>query len=95
MIRFLGSTAAFAVGMSRFLQWARQRSEGQIDKMQEAAFSSPGAEAPVPMDVLVGGLGLLFGHMALGKVLGLRGWQRWLSLILGSAVGVILLQRKG
>ncbi len=95
MIRFLASAAVIAIGVERFARWANRRAEGQLDKMQEAAFSSPGAEAPVPADVIVGALGLLLGHLALGKLLGLPGWQSWVSLMLGSAAGLFWHQRKG
>jgi hypothetical protein len=96
MIKFLLSLLYSATSLSFFLEWAQGRAEGQIDKMQDAVFNTPGAEAPVPPDVVLGGVGLLATYLVLGKVLGLAGWQTFLSLVLGIAAGTVLfVQRKG
>ncbi|MCB0116137.1 MAG: hypothetical protein R2873_07460 [Caldilineaceae bacterium] len=97
MFNFLTSTLATAAALQVFLPWARGRAEGQIDKMQDAVFNTPGAESPVTPDVAVAGVGFLGVHFVLGqKVLGLRGWQAVLSLLLGLGVGVgLFLQMKG
>jgi hypothetical protein len=97
MIKFLLSLLYSALSLSFFLGWARQRAEGQIDKMQDAVFNTPGAEAPVPPDVVMGGIGLVATHFIFGqKVLGLAGWQSFLSFGLGIVAGVaIYLQQKG
>lgn len=95
MLNFLLSLLYSAVSLSFFWEWAQGRAEGQIDKMQDAVFNTPGAEAPVPPDVVLGGVGLLATHFVLGKLLKLSGWQSFLSLVLGIGVGVALVQRKG
>ncbi|MBX3001066.1 MAG: hypothetical protein KF893_21265 [Caldilineaceae bacterium] len=97
MLNFLLSILFSAVSLSFFLGWARQRAEGQLDKMQDAVFNTPGVEAPVPPDVVLGGVGLTVIHFVFGqKVLGLRGWQTFLSFGLGIVAGVaIYKQRKG
>ncbi|MEZ4580212.1 MAG: hypothetical protein R3A10_00925 [Caldilineaceae bacterium] len=49
--------------------------------MQEAAFNTPGAEAPVTPSIVMGGIGLLFGHFVVGRrLLRLRGWQALFEL---------------
>jgi hypothetical protein len=97
MFKFLLSLLYSTVSLTLFWGWAQQRVEGQLDKMQDAVFNTPGAEAPVPPDVAIGGLGLMATHFVFGqKILGLRGWQTFLSFGLGIGAGVaIYLQRKG
>ena len=51
-----------------YLDWSRRQTEDQIDKMQAAAFNTPGMEAPVPPLVIVAGIGLLFGYWLLTRV---------------------------
>lgn len=87
--KFLTSILTTAAALQLFLRWARTRAEGQIDKMQDAVFNTPGAEPPLTPDVAVTGAALLGAHFVLGqKALGLRGWQAVLSLLLGIAAGV-------
>ena len=89
MFKFLTSTLTTAAALPLFLAWARGRAEGQIDKMQDAVFNTPGAESPVTPDVAVAGAGFLGAHFVLGqKLLGLRSWQALLSLLLGLGIGV-------
>jgi hypothetical protein len=97
MLKFLLSLLYSTVSMPLFLGWAQQRIERQLDKMQDAVFNTPGAEAPVPPDVVLGGIGLVATHFAFGqKVLGLHGWQAFLSFGLGIVAGmVIFLKQKG
>jgi hypothetical protein len=97
MPKFLLSLLYSTVGLSFFWGWAQRRAEGQLDKMQDAVFNTPGAEAPVPPDVLLGGVGLIATHFVFGqKVLKLTGWQTFLSFVLGIGVGTALfVQRKG
>jgi hypothetical protein len=78
-----------------YLDWSRRQAESQIDKMQRSVFNSPGAEAPVPPPVLLGGVGLLLGFGLLTKLLGVQGWVRAAGLLLGAPIGVaIFMQRQ-
>lgn len=78
-----------------YLDWSRRQAESQIDKMQRSVFNSPGAEAPVPPPVILGGVGLLVGFGLLTKLFGAPGWMRAVGLILGAPIGVaIFMQRQ-
>jgi hypothetical protein len=91
MIRLWTSSALLALLLPVLAAWGQEQTEQQIDKMQEAAFNTPGAEAPVPGTVLAAGAGLLVGHFVVGKLLlRLRIWQTILSLLLGLAAGTAL-----
>lgn len=87
MFRFLLSTFVTALAIPFYLKWSREQAEGQIDKMQRAVHSTPGAESPVTPAVLLGGAGLLAGHWLLSRLLGLRFWQTFLSLLAAIAAG--------
>jgi hypothetical protein len=89
MLRWIVSTICLALLLPAYLAWGRRQAEGQIDKMQAAVFNTPGVEAPLPLPVILAGAGLFGGHFVLARRLGLRGWQAWLSLLLGSGAGVI------
>ncbi len=97
MVKFILSTLATAAALPALLSWAQGRAEGQIDKMQDAVFNTPGAESPVTPDVALAGVGFVSAHFVLGqKVLGLRGWQTILSLLLGIGIGIgLFFQWKG
>jgi hypothetical protein len=96
MIKLAINSLCTALSLPFYLEWAQGRAEQQIDKMQSAVFNTPGAESPLPPVVFLGGMGLLVTHFAFGQVLGLRGWQRFLSLLLGIAIGLgIVYRRKG
>ena len=90
MLNFLASTLIAALGVTAFLNWGSRQAEHQIDQMQAAAFNTPGTVAPIPPQVVAGGLGLLLGHFVAARLLGVRGGQAILSLLLGSAVGAVL-----
>ncbi len=92
-MRFLTSIALTAVIMVSFLRWAREQSERQIGKMQDAVFNSPGAESPVPPGVIATGIGLLVGQwIVVRKVFRLKTWQTVVSLMVGGllAAGALL-----
>jgi len=93
MLKFFLSTLFTAALLPLFLAWSRGQTEGQIDKMQEAAFDTPGMESPVTPPMLMGGVGLVAGHFLVGGWLGLKGWQRLLSLVAGGAAGVALFRQ--
>ena len=98
MIRFLFSTASLVLIVPVFLDWAKAESEQQIDKMQEAAFNTPGVEAPLPGRVLAGAAILLVGHLVAGRlILRLSPVAAFLSLLLGgtAGVGAFFLRRAG
>lgn len=88
MIRFLLCLAYPALLVPLYLSWSRSQAEAQIDKMQRAVFNTPGAEAPLPPVVLIGGLGLMAGFGLAARVLRLPGWQRFLAIALGLPLGV-------
>lgn len=88
MPEFLLNTFLTALSTFFFLGWGREQAERQIDKMQEAAFNTPGAEAPVPPKVAVAGASLLSGQWLLNrKVFGLNGWRSMSSFLLGLVAG--------
>ncbi len=94
MLKFILSLLYPAVLLPLFLRWGGQQVEGQMDKMQAAAFNTPGAEAPVPPQVLLGGGLLIVGHLFVARtLLQQKGWQAWFGLVLGSALGVMLYLR--
>ena len=87
MIRTLLSTLITALLVLPYLNWSRVQTEQQIDKMQAAAFDTPGAESPVTPAVMGGGLALLLIHFIGARQLGLRAWQTLASLLMGVAIG--------
>ena len=87
MLRFLLNTFVTGLGLAFYLKWSRSRSEGQIDKMQRGVHGTPGVEPPVPPVVMLGGAGLLAGHWLLSRLLGLRFWQAFVSLIAAIGAG--------
>jgi hypothetical protein len=95
MLKFLIGILYLTSSMPLYLGWARRRTDRQIDKMQEAAFNTPGAEAPITPDVLIGGLALLCGHFIFGqKVLKMPVWQTFFSFIFGAVAGVTIFLTK-
>jgi hypothetical protein len=95
MLRYLATFLYPILLIPLYLDWSHRQSEEQIDKMQRAVFNSPGAEAPVPPTVIVGGVGLLLGYGLLTAIIGTRGWLRAAGLVLGAPVGVaIFMQRQ-
>lgn len=95
MPKFILSTLFTAVLLPLFLSWSREQTEGQIDKMQEASFNTPGMESPITPPILAGGAGLLVGHFIVGGWLGQKGWQSFLSLLAGIGAGVALFFQLG
>jgi len=93
MFRILLSAGISAASWFEYLTWAREQTEGQISKMQDSAFDTPGAEPPVPSSILVAAVSVVAGHFALTRMLRMRRGQSVLSLILGVAVAVLLLLR--
>ena len=87
-MKFLTSVAFSAILVPLYLVWGRSTVEAQIDKMQEAAFNTPGTEAPVTPFVIMAGVALLSGHFVWGRLIGLRTWQSVGSLIIGAAIGI-------
>ena len=87
MLRFLFATFVTAIGIAFYIKWGRAEADQQLDKMQAAVHGTPGAEPPVPPIVLVGGVGLLAGHWLLTRLLWLRFWQAFLSLLLAIGAG--------
>lgn len=90
MLRFLLNIAYPILLTPLYLDWSRRQAEGQIDKMQRSVFNTPGAEAPLPSTVVIGGVGLLAGFGLWSKLLGRRGWERWLSLLVGIPLGITI-----
>jgi hypothetical protein len=90
MVRFLICLVYPALLLPLFLEWSQSQAEGQIDRMQQAVFNSPGMEAPVPPVVVIGGVGLLAGYGLVSRLLRLPGWLRLVALGLGLPVGVAI-----
>jgi hypothetical protein len=90
MMRFLICLAYPALLLPLYLAWSQSQAEGQIDRMQQAVFNSPGMEAPVPPVVMIGGVGLLVGYGLLAQLLRLPGWLRLVAFGLGLPVGVAI-----
>ena len=90
MLRFLSSTLYIAILLPLYLQWSRTQVEGQLDKMQEGAFNSPGAEAPITPPVVVGGITLVTSHIVIARrALGLSNGVALLTLLVGGAAGFL------
>lgn len=87
MLRFLLAVAYPALLLPPLFGWARGEIAGRIRQMQQAAFDTPGAAAPLPPQVLVVGVGALLGHLLWGRLLGLHPALRWLALLLGTGIG--------
>lgn len=95
MPKFILSTLYTALLLPVFLRWGRQQAETQIDKMQESVFNTPGAEAPVPPLVLVGGIGLIGSHFFFARrALNLKGWQALASWLLGLLLGLSIFLKR-
>lgn len=77
-----------------YLDWSRRQAEAQIDKMQRAVFNSPGAEAPVPPAVVVGGALLMLGYLGLTRLFEVPRWLRVLGVVIGTPVGVAIFTRR-
>lgn len=88
MIRFLLCLLYPVLLIPLYLDWSRAQAEGQIDKMQQAVFNTPGSEAPLPPVVVVGGVGLLVGYGLWARLLRLPGWAHFLGMLLGAPLGV-------
>lgn len=86
--RMMVSATLTALAVPFYLRWSSAQADLRLDKMQQAAHSTPGAESPVPPEVVAGAAGLSVSHFAVGRLLGLRWWQAILSLLIGVALGV-------
>lgn len=90
MFSFLATTLITALGIAVFLDWSGRQAERQIDRMQEAAFNTPGAEAPIPPQVMLGGLTIVLVHFVAAWLLGMRRGRACFSLLIGGALGGLL-----
>jgi hypothetical protein len=89
MFKFLFSVALAAIVTFVYVIWARNKSEGQIGKMQLNAYNSPGAETPVPREVMasaMGAVGILWFLQR--RILRNSSIPAALALLLGGAAGV-------
>jgi hypothetical protein len=86
--RMMMSAALTALAVPFYLRWSSTQADLQLDKMQKAVHFTPGAESPVPPEVVAGAAGLSISHFAVGRLLGLRWWQAIFSLLIGVALGV-------
>lgn len=85
--RMMMSASLTALATSFYLRWSSAQAELQLDKMQKAVHFTPGAESPLPPEVLAGAAGLGVSHFAVGRIFGLRWWQAFLSLLIGVVLG--------
>ena len=91
MLHYILGTLYPALLLPHYLRWAKGRIDLQIKKMQEASFSTPGTEPPIPPEVVLGGVALAVGHMVLGRaILRMRYIHILLTLLLGSLLGIVL-----
>jgi hypothetical protein len=91
MIRFFLSVLTTAASTMFFLRWSQAQVDAQFDKMQQKVHFTPGAEAPLPPAVALGGAGILALHLLLGRwLLRLRVWQSLLGLLFGMIAGLAL-----
>ncbi len=98
LIRFLLGTLAAAAAAYFFGGWALTESENQIGKMQLNAYNSPGAESPVPPQVVASGFSLLGTlWMVQRRLLGqsLAGALVALLLGVGAGVAALILPERG
>lgn len=86
--RIMMSAALTALAVPFYLRWSSDQAELQLDKMQKAVHFTPGAESPLPPEVIAGAAGLSVSHFAVGRILGLRWWQAILSFLIGVVLGV-------
>lgn len=89
IFKFLLSVALAAIATFVYVTWARNKSEGQIGKMQLNAYNSPGAESPIPKEVMasaMGAIGMLWFLQR--RVLRNSTVPAGLALVLGGAAGV-------
>jgi len=91
-IRFVVGVLLAAISAYLFGGWAQAESEQQIGKMQLNAYNTPGAESPVPPQVVASGAALLSSlWMAERRVLRLPGGVALLALLLGLGGGIAAL----
>lgn len=90
-IRIGASILYLASLLPLYLQWSKQQAEGQIDKMQEAVFNSPGAEATITPSVVTGGVTLLGSHFVIArKGLDLDNGEALATMFLGGVLGYLI-----
>lgn len=92
MMRFLLGTAVAGVVTFFYAAWARRETEAQIGKMQLNSYNTPGAEAPVPPQVMATGVSTLGAvWWVQRRILRQRSGGAVFSLLLGAAAGVATL----
>ncbi|MEM7129097.1 MAG: hypothetical protein AAF702_22385 [Chloroflexota bacterium] len=90
-MRFLTSSSLFAIALWFFLGWSKKQTEERLDRIQKAAFNTPGVESPLPASVIMVGLGGVGVHFLLAKRLfGLKTFQSIVSVVVGVMVGTVL-----
>ncbi len=91
-IRFLVGTTVVAVVTFFFAAWARRETEAQIGKMQLNAYNTPGADSPVPPQVMATGVSTLGAvWWVQHNILRQKGSGAVFSMLLGAAAGVATL----
>jgi hypothetical protein len=94
MIRFLVSTTLYAGIAALYLRWGGDQVRRQMTRMQDAAFNTPGTEAPIPPTVFLSGILVFSGQTWFAsKVLKLGRVKTVLSLLIGSGVGLMIIRR--
>lgn len=87
-MKYLFSITFSALLVPLYLAWGRSQVEAQLDKMQAAAFNTPGVEAPVASSTVMAGFALVTGHFFWARLLGMRIRQSVTSLLVGSVIGL-------
>lgn len=89
-IRIGASILYLAALLPLYLQWSKQQTERQIDKMQQAVFNSPGAEASITPAMVAGGVTLLSSHFVIArKGLNLDNEEALATMCLGGVLGFL------
>jgi hypothetical protein len=85
-------TAVTGVVTFFYAAWARRETEAQIGKMQLNSYNTPGAETPVPPQVMATGVSTLGAvWWVQHNILRQKGSGAIFSMLLGAAAGVAAL----
>lgn len=90
-MRFLASTLYISILLPFLLGWAKNETDHRMKKMQDAAYDTPGAESPLPPQVIIGSMGLIGGHFLFSSgIMKLKKRFTFLTLIVGGLIGVAM-----
>ena len=88
-MRFIASTIYMSILLPLLLSWAKNEADQRMGKMQDAAYDTPGAESPIPPQVIIGSMGLVGGHFLLGSgMLKQRKRVTLAAFFIGTLIGI-------